>query len=79
MKTMKFVHPETGLELIVTESREQYLLESVNGSIQCVSGPAEFETDCGQKCVPASTDDVHQLLAVEVLTIKGRIKLIRCF
>jgi hypothetical protein len=74
---MIFEHAETGVQIVVYETVEQIKYEMSDGTGGYVDGKKELTTESGQPCIPASADDVHDLRAIDILTAKGKVRMIR--
>lgn len=74
---MIFQHEETGLRVCVHETSQMQVFEMNSGKRIAVEGLKELRTECDQPCEPASIDDTHNLLAVNVFTATGKVRIVR--
>ena len=74
---MIFQHAETGIQVRVHESIEKVEYQRLDGTVGHVEGCKELTTESGQRCIPATIDDVHGLLSIDLLTCGGKVRLVR--
>ncbi len=74
---MIFQHAETGIRVRVHESTEEIHHKRLDGTVGHVEGCKELTTESGQRCIPATFDDVHGLLSIDLLTSGGKVRLVR--
>lgn len=74
---MIFEHAETGIQVRVWEVTEKVEYQRLDGTVGHVEGGKELTTESGQRCIPATFDDVHELLSIDVLASGGKVRLVR--
>lgn len=74
---MIFQHAETGIRVKVHESTVKINHKRLDGTVVGVGVFKELTTESGQRCIPATIDDVHGLLSIDILTSGGKVRLVR--
>jgi hypothetical protein len=74
---MIFQHVETGLLVRVHEATEEIEYQRLDGTVGHVEGGKELTTEAGQRCVPATIHDVHDLISIDVLASGDKVRLVR--
>lgn len=74
---MIFQHAETGIRVKVHESTEEIHHKRLDGTVVGVEVCKELTTESGQRCTPATIDDIHELLSIDLLTSGGKVRLVR--
>jgi len=77
---LQFIHPTTGLRILIKEVREYEVVTDIYGVTRKHVVCTRLETEAGQECTPATAADHHELLQVDVHVGKSQsVRLVREF
>jgi len=74
---MIFIHPETGLEIMIIEKMEHIDYLTAGGETRRLASKMSLETEAGQNCIAMPHVEKDGPMEVDVLTANGPVRLVR--